>query len=81
MAEISDEKREQMNRLYHAAIEFRHAQLEFCDKVSCGRLKDMLDAGAALHQILREINGGQDPVHFEDRTTNICAVASMLAGN
>ena len=79
MAEISDEKRDQMNRLYFAAINFRKSQLKFCDNANCCTMKDLLDNGAILHQILTEINGGKDPVHFMSSFDSLRETAEMLA--
>lgn len=81
MAEISDEKYDILKRLYHAAINFRRAQLEFCDQANCSTMKDLLDYGVYLHRILKELNGGNDPVHFISRTGAICSTAAMLAKN
>lgn len=80
MAEISDEKREQMNRLYFAAIELRRAQLKFCDGANVRTMKELLDSGAMLGRILTEINGGKDPVRFVSRADNICETAALIAG-
>ena len=77
--EISEEKREQMNRLYRAAIDLRRAQLRFFDGVSVRRLQDMQECGEAVGRLLTEINGGRDPVHFESTATSICETAAMLA--
>ena len=79
MAEISEEKLDQLRRLYHAAVEFRYAQLEFCDKANCGTMKDLLDCGALLHRVLVDINNGKDPVHFMSQASCICETAAMLA--
>ena len=78
MTEITEEKREQMNQLYFVAIEFRRAQLKFCDHVSQKRLKDFLDAGDNMHRILVRINSGKDPVCFVSGVENVTATASML---
>ena len=59
MAEISDEKREQMNRLYFAAINLREAQLEFCDGANVRTMEELMDSGDRLGMILTEINGGK----------------------
>ena len=80
MAEISDEKREQMNRLYFAAVEARRAQLEFCDGANVRTMKELLDSGAMLGRILSEIKGGKDPVRFVSRADNICDTAALIAG-
>lgn len=81
MAEISDEKREQMNRLYFAAINFREAQLEFCyDGANVRTMKELMDSGDRLGMILTEINGGKSPVRFISRADNICETAALIAG-
>lgn len=80
MAEISDERRDQMNRLYFAAVEFRRAQLKFCDGANVRTMKELLDSGAMLGRILTEINGGKDPVRFVSRADNICETAALIAG-
>jgi hypothetical protein len=80
MAEISDEKREQMNRLYFAAINLREAQLEFCDGANVRTMKELMDSGDRLGMILTEINGGKSPVRFISRADNICKKAALIAG-
>ena len=79
MNEITEEKREQMNRLYFAAIEFRKAQLKYCENVCATRTREMLESGERLHRILCDINGGKDPVCFMSQTQAICETAAMLA--
>lgn len=76
---ITDEKREQMNRLYRAAIDLRRAQLRFLDGVSGCTLKDLQECGETVGKLLTEINGGKDPVMFISKTTSICETAAMLA--
>ena len=79
MAKISDKKREQMNELYFSAIRFRKAQLKFCDMVSEKTLRELLNCGVHINEVLTEINGGKDPVHFIGKVENICATANLLA--
>lgn len=80
MSEISDKKRDLMNRLYFAAIGLRRAQLEFCDGANVRTMKELMDCGAIVGQILTEINGGKDPVRFESRAESISATAALIAG-
>lgn len=80
MREISDEKREHMNRLYFAAINLRVAQLEFCDGANVRTMKELMDSGDRLGMILTEINGGKSPVHFTSRVDNICETVALIAG-
>ena len=80
MREISDEKREQMNRLYFAAINLREAQLEFCDGANVRTMKELMDSGDRLGMILTEINGGKSPIRFISRADNICETAALIAG-
>lgn len=79
MADISDEKLEQLRQLYHTAVEFRRAQLKFCDHASRNTIGDMLECGDNMHHVLVELNGGKDPVHFMSQASCICETAAMLA--
>ena len=79
MDEISEKKLEQLRRLYRAAVDFRRAQLNFCDHVSGTTIKDMLECGDSLHHVLVELNGGKDPVHFMSQASCICETAAMLS--
>lgn len=76
---IDEEKRRLMNELYHAAVQFRKDQLEFFDSVSVASLKNLQESGQKLHDVLKRINGGKDPVHFVSSASSICATAAMLA--
>lgn len=78
-AEISDEKRKQMNDLYHQAVRYRRAQLEFFDRVSEKTLKDLQFEGRMLEDLLTCINDGNNPVCFISRTGAICKTAAMLS--
>ncbi len=75
---ITEEKREQMNRLYRAAIDLRRAQLRFFDGVSSRTLRDLQECGEAVGRLLTEINDGKDPVLFISKTTSLCETAAML---
>lgn len=79
MAEVNDEKREQMNRLFRAAINLRRAQLDFCDGANVRTMKELMDCGESVGRILAEINGGKDPVCFISRAGAVCETAAMLA--
>lgn len=78
MAEISDEKREQMNQLYFAAVKFRRAQLAYCDHVSANTTRDMMARGEDMHRVLVQINGGKDPVHFMSLYDALYETSQML---
>lgn len=80
MAEIGDEKYDLLRRLYLAAVEFRRAQLEFCDGANVRTIKELMDIGASLGGILTELNDGKDPVRFISRADNICETAALIAG-
>lgn len=74
------EKERQIHDLYFAAVEFRRAQLEFCDGANVRTMKELLDSGAILQRILVETNNGKDPVRFVSRADNICDMAALIAG-
>ena len=74
-----EEKRQLMNELYFAAIQFRRDQLRFFDGVRVTSLKNLQESGQKLHDVLTRINGGKDPVCFMDRESNVLATAAMLA--
>lgn len=80
MSEISDDKYDLLRRLYLAAVEFRRAQLEFCDGANVRTIKELMDSGALLGGILTELNDGKDPVRFISRADNICETAALIAG-
>lgn len=78
---ISDAKRDQMNRLYRAAIDLRRAQLRFLDGVSARTLRDLQESGEAVGKLLVEISNGKDPVMFESKTASLCATAALIGGS
>ena len=77
---ITEEKRDQMNRLYRAAIDLRRAQLQFLDGVSGRTLRELQECGEAVGRLLTEINNGFDPVMFESKTASLCATAALIGG-
>ena len=79
LPDLTEKKRVQANKMFHAAVDFRRRQLEFFDRVSPKTLGDVQKAGEELDAILTEINGGENPVGFESRTAGIFATAAMLA--
>lgn len=69
VVEISKEKREQMNRLYFAAIAFRRAHLVFIHRVSSLTVMELDKCGRNLHGVLCDI-AGRDPVPYETPEQN-----------
>lgn len=79
VVEITKEKREQMNRLYFAAIAFRRAHLDFIHKVSPLTVMDLNKCGQTLHAVLCDI-AGKNPVPYETPEENALNTARLLAG-
>ena len=79
IGEITEEKRQLMNELYHQAIYLRRAQLAFMeDGGKHFRLEKLEEEGAKLHGILTKINGGKDPICFMSNASAMCETAKML---